>query len=110
MQFRKVVKTARDQLSQIIDIIEHECDSSQLPENLVRGLKSLFVVGLHIVSFEIQAHVVYLVEGNIYAVAEIGRVQLPYSMDSLDHVLDMCYLFLRIKVRDQVDFVSKSLL
>ncbi|CAG8639822.1 9151_t:CDS:10, partial [Paraglomus brasilianum] len=97
MQFRKVVKTARDQLSQIIDIIEHECDSSQLPENLVRGLKSLFVVGLHIVSFEIQAHVVYLVEGNIYAVAEIGRVQLPYSMDSLDRVLDMCYLFLRIK-------------
>ena len=37
---------------------------------------------------------------NIYAAAEIGRVQLPCSMDC---ALDMCYLFLRIKVRNQVD-------
>ena len=59
--------------------------SEQLPDNLARGVKTLFVVALQVVVFEIRAHVVYLVEGNVFAAAEIGCVRLPHSMDSLDH-------------------------
>ena len=50
-------------------------------------------------AIEVTTYVVYLVKGNIYAAVEIGHVQLPCSMDSLDCALDMCYLFFRIKVR-----------
>ncbi|RUS24305.1 hypothetical protein BC938DRAFT_473804, partial [Jimgerdemannia flammicorona] len=93
----KVIKTARDQLSQIIRTIYNIYGSEQLSEPLARGIKSLFIIAIHVVGLEIHAYIIYYIDGNLFAAAEIGHVRTPHSMDSLHEALDTCCLVLRIK-------------
>ncbi|RUP52194.1 LOW QUALITY PROTEIN: hypothetical protein BC936DRAFT_137949 [Jimgerdemannia flammicorona] len=95
--FVKVVKTARDQLSQIIRIVQNEYGSDRLSESLGRGIKALFIVALHVVGFRVQVHVVYRIGGNAFAVSELGCSRFPHSLESIHEALDMCHLILRTK-------------
>ncbi|KAG9285205.1 hypothetical protein G9A89_004420 [Geosiphon pyriformis] len=95
--FVKAVKTARDQLIQAIKIVKNKYNSEQLPSNFVEGIKALFAVAINIVGYEVQAHTVYYLGGNVFATSEIGRARLPKSLDRMHDALDMIRLVLRVK-------------
>jgi len=95
--FVKAVKTARDQLIQAIKIIKNKCNSEQLPSTFVDGIKALFAVAVNVVGYQVQAHIVYFLGGNVFATSEIGYARLPKSLDRMHDALDMIHLVLRVK-------------
>ncbi|CAG8624477.1 10206_t:CDS:10, partial [Paraglomus occultum] len=95
--FIKATKAARDQLLQVIKIIKNKLNSEQLPNIFMEGIKSLFAVAVHIVGYQVKAHVVYFLGGNVFAISEIGCARIPISLDRMHDALDMFRLVLRIK-------------
>ncbi|CAG8619025.1 11067_t:CDS:2 [Paraglomus brasilianum] len=96
--FIKAAKTARDQLLQVIKIIKNKLNSERLPNIFMEGIKSLFAVAVHIVGYQVKAHVVYFLGGNVFAISEIGCARIPISLDRMHDALDMFRLVLRIKI------------
>ncbi|KAG9285311.1 hypothetical protein G9A89_010786 [Geosiphon pyriformis] len=95
--FVKTVKTARDQLIQATKIVKNKYNSEQLPSTFAYGIKALFAVAVNIIGYEIQAHTVYFLGGNVFVTSEIGRARLPKSLDRMHDALDMIRLVLRVK-------------
>jgi len=90
---------ARDQLIQIIKIVENRCGPNRLSSDFVEGIKSLFTVAINISGYQLFAHVVYFLGEDTFAISEIGCAQLPKSLSRMHDALDAIRLVLRVKVR-----------
>lgn len=96
--FLKAVKTARDQLAFIIELVQNRYGSKQLPPILKSGIEELYIVVIHSIGYQVRASVVYHIGGNIFAVSEVGLEYLPDCIEQLNNALGMCELMLRLKV------------
>src|SRR4051812_33114077 len=94
--FLKAVKTARDQLTFIIELVQNRYGSKQLPPILKSGIKELYTVVVHIVSYQVRASIVYHISSDIFAMSEVGLEYLPDCIKQLNNALGMCELMLRL--------------
>ncbi|RUS29944.1 hypothetical protein BC938DRAFT_480029 [Jimgerdemannia flammicorona] len=102
----KVIKTARDQLLEIIRKVRIMYGADHLPQDIEHGIKALFIVALHVVGLNVRAYVVYWLGGNVFAVAELGSARLPHSLESIHNALKFCRLVLRMIISRSIRLVD----
>ncbi|RUP06368.1 hypothetical protein BC936DRAFT_140351 [Jimgerdemannia flammicorona] len=102
----KVIKTARDQLLEIIRKVRIMYGADHLPQDIEHGIKALFIVALHVVGLNVRAYVVYWLGGNVFAVAELGSARLPHSLESIHNALKFCRLVLRTIISRSIRLVD----